>query len=246
MSDMSEWTPKELFWVVSKSATNILVSTGVSGFQAFTLNQSVTVPASGIFWVGFQTDLNNEPIFLGNSSATQKSWVATFGSPSNPAPATTSSVTNGEGIKLSCVSSCHPASLTIDDNTATYWESKNEVNPWLYVDTGSAQILSGTAMFWNSSSTSTQILIQTSTDATNWNTKRTVNTNLLTNNAWNYIRWDLDTTLERYVRFYGNDGSAKQLSFYELKVLIPSSTNLLLRHGHEFIDKTNATLPLNR
>lgn len=222
------------------------ISVPGTGWREFSLTVPAVIPASGNVWAGWETDNNALITFakaVGVANSTDQ-VAHTYGSGPNPFGVVTGSTT-GRAINI-VVSTSHTPNLAIDNNVVTYWESNNEVNPWIYVDTGSAQLLSSCAMYWNSTSTSTQILIQTSTDTINWNTKRTVNTNLLTNNAWNFIRWDLDNSTERYVRFYGNDGSAKELSFYELKVLIPSSTSLLLRHGHEYINATNSTLSLGQ
>ena len=217
-----------------------------TGIRNFTLTTPATVPASGRVWAAFETDSATLSIKY-NSAGTNTQCQVAHGYGAGPSPFGACTANTTHDIKMYVtLNKWYPSSNAVDGSTSTFWESNSEVHPWIYADTGSAQILSGTAIYWNSTSTATQLLLQTSTDSSNWNTKRTVNTNLLTNNAWNYIRWDLDNSTERYVRYYGNDGTSKQLSIYEIKVLIPSSTTLMLRHGHEFIDPTNTTLPLNR
>src|SRR5207249_3018915 len=153
------------------------------------------VPASGNVWLALETDGTSlSTCYTSVASGTSKTVAHTYGTGPSPFGTIVSgTIAPYMGIDF-------PALLAVDGSTTTGWKSNSQTNPWIYVDTGSAQILSGVAFYYDGvNSTSTQILIQTSTDASSWNTKRIVNTNLLTNNAWNYIRWDLDTSTERYV-----------------------------------------------
>lgn len=220
--------------------TNSIVVT--AGWLDAVLTTTFSVPASGNIWLAIESDGTTFSVCDKSvTSGLAKTVAHTYGTGPSPFG------TIGAGTVAPFMGLGFPALLAVDGSTTTGWKSNSETHPWIYVDMNSAQIVTGVALYYDSANTTaTQILIQTSTDATTWNTKRTVNTNLLTNNAWNYIRWDLDTSTERYVRIYGNDGSAKTLAFWEIKVLIPTSNNLLMRHGHEFIDSTNATIPLNR
>jgi len=230
----------------SGAPSTLLAQTGstavsATGWMDIALTSSFNVPASGNVWLAVETDgASFSTCFQTVGSGVAKKVAHTYGTGPSPFGTAVAS-TIGVYMRIG-----YPSLLAIDGSTSTPWVSQSEVNPWIYVDTGSAQILSGAAIYWNSTSTATQILIQTSTDHVTWNTKRTVNTNLLTNGAWNFIRWNLDTSTERYVRFYGNDGSAKTLYIWELKVLIPSATVLEMRHGHEPISISDGTLPLSQ
>ena len=111
------------------------------------------------------------------------------------------------------------ASRVKDDNTATKWTSSSESNPNVYVDMGSALNLCAAAFYFNSTdTTNTEILIQSSADASTWTTKRTITTSNLTNGAYNYYRFNIAGG-SRYIRFYGNSAGSTVLSIWEIKIL---------------------------
>lgn len=133
-----------------------------------------------------------------------------------------------------------------DGNTSTEWASNSEINPNIYVDMGSAVNPVAVALYYDATTTTvTQFKVQVSTDASTWNDVRVVNTNLLTNGAYNYFRWDIYSVQERYVRFYGTDGSAKVFAIWEIKILKPSDALLLINHGHKSISTSDGTTALN-
>ena len=106
-----------------------------------------------------------------------------------------------------------------DDNTATKWTSNSETNPNIYVDMGSALNLCAAAFFFNSTdTTNTEILIQSSADASTWTTRRTITESNLTNGAYNYYRFNIAGGA-RYIRFYGNSAGSTVLSIWEIKIL---------------------------
>lgn len=225
-------------------SNSIAVTSSTDNVQDFLLTTNGTVPANGKVWAAFETDSATLSLDLVTVGAFRCTVSHTYGAGPDPYGTCTTSTTNAVYIKLNNYAG---ANLVFDGSTTTEWKSISETHPNVYFDTGSAQILSGYAIYPDTGSTTcTQILIQTSTDASSWNTKRTTNISLLSNGAWNFLRYDMDTANERYIRTYCNDAGSKILAIWELKALIPSANTLLPRHGHEFIDSTNATLPLNR
>ena len=138
-----------------------------------------------------------------------------------------------------------------DNNTGTSWKTNSETNPNAYVTLSASadKEPSGVAIWTGAHTTATQIKIQTSPDAAVWTDKRLVNVSLLTHGQYNYIRFnrgvETTTTLVRYIRIYGNDGSAKVLELFEVKALIPTESTWNRRHGHKPISTTDATLVLS-
>ena len=109
--------------------------------------------------------------------------------------------------------------LLIDNNTATKWFSSSESNPNCYVDMGSALNLCAAAFYFDSTNTTnTEILIQSSADASTWTTRRTITESNLTNGAYNYYRFNIAGGA-RYIRFYGNSSGSTVLSIWEIKIL---------------------------
>lgn len=216
----------------------------IDAWNNFTLISSGTVPAGGKVWAGFETDSATQSFYYLNTG-TKCGVVHTYGT--GPAPfGSCSSSGNGISVKLFNIpSGSNPASNAIDGNTATYWESNKETNPWIYVDMGSTYPIGGSAIYWNGTSTTTKLLIQTSVDKSVWNTKRTINTVLLKDKSWNFIRWDFEPSEPRYIRFYSGDASQKELSIYEIKGLVVTISNLLEVHGHKWINPFNGSLPIN-
>ncbi|HJU13652.1 MAG TPA: discoidin domain-containing protein [Candidatus Nitrosotalea sp.] len=211
---------------------------GATGWLDIPLISPCTVPTSGNVWVAIEADSTSFGAKM-NNGGTMKTTSHTYGT--GPSPfGTISSGTNVTVNVRITLSKC------IDGLTTTEWVSNSEVNPYAYFDTGSAQVLSALAIYPDlSTTTATQVVIQTSPDASTWTTKRTMNVSELTNGAWNYIRWDLDTSLMRYIRVMGNDGTAKILAIWEVKILLPSQLQLTARHGHKSISPTTAGLGVN-
>ena len=120
-----------------------------------------------------------------------------------------------------------------------YWKSNAETNPNCVLDMGSAVDIGQVALYWSSASTETQILIQTSTNGSDWTTVRTINSTALTDDTTNYIRFNLING--RYVRIYGNSGDSKVLAVRADMRLNPS----LGDHEHIDISSSDTTLPLD-
>tara|TARA_Y100000310_G_scaffold338645_1_gene428879 strand:- start:753 stop:2204 length:1452 start_codon:yes stop_codon:yes gene_type:complete len=134
----------------------------------------------------------------------------------------------------------NPCSNAIDDNTATYWKSASETNPNIYIDMGSAAIDSNIAIYPHSDTTEAEVIIQSSTDATNWTTRRTILTTNWTNGAWNYIRFN--NVNSQYWRIYGNDVGAAVLAISEIKVKSETDADILDKHGHLSISTSDTSL----
>lgn len=128
-----------------------------------------------------------------------------------------------------------------DNDTSTKWSSNSESNPYCYVDFGSATNITSIALYYDATTTTeTQIKIQTSEDATTWTDVRTINTSALTDAAWNYYRFNI--AYARYLRIYGNSGAAKILSIWEVKGRTKTAEQVLGDLGMLAISSSDATL----
>jgi hypothetical protein len=135
----------------------------------------------------------------------------------------------------------NPASNAVDDNLVTYWQSEDEVNPWIYADMGSSTTTSNLALYPRSTTTETEIKIQSSTDAIAWTDQRTITWSNLTEGAWNYIRFNL--VAAQYWRIYGNSGNSRIMVINEIKVLdAVSDANVRNLHGHIPISSSDTSL----
>ena len=131
---------------------------------------------------------------------------------------------------------------TIDDNTATKWTSYSESNPNVYVDMGSALNLCAAAFYFDSTNTTnTEILIQSSADASTWTTKRTITKSNLTNGAYNFYRFNIAGGA-RYIRFYGNSAGSTVLSIWEIKILKKTDAEIFNDLGMLTITSNDTTL----
>lgn len=131
----------------------------------------------------------------------------------------------------------------VDDNTATVWESASEVNPNIYVDFGSSTQNSNVALYPNADTTSTEIKLQSSDDALSWSDLRTITYSELTNGAWNFIRFQLDSF--RYMRVYGSNAGASVLALNEIKYITVTDTQVRNGHAHLSISPTDTDLNLD-
>ena len=133
-------------------------------------------------------------------------------------------------------------SNAIDNNTATKWTSSSESNPNIYVDMGSALNLCGTAFYFDSTdTTNTEILIQSSPDASVWTTRRTITETNLTDGAYNFYRFNIAGGA-RYIRFYGNSAGSTVLSIWEIKVLKKTDAEIFNDLGILTITASDTTL----
>jgi hypothetical protein len=144
------------------------------------------------------------------------------------------------------VSSASDVLNAIDGSTATNFQSNSEVNPWLRLELSSIadKEPAAIAIYPHANTTATQIKIQTSPDGSTWTDKRLLNVPTLSMAAWNYIRFNRDSAQVRYVRIYGNDGSAKALAISEVKVLVPTESQWNRRHSHIGISPIDAAVAL--
>jgi hypothetical protein len=135
------------------------------------------------------------------------------------------------------------ASNVVDDDTATYWESNSEANPWVYVNLGSAKNCGNMAVYWKSTSTETQIKLQSSTNASAWTDLRTINVSDLTAGQYNYIRFNTKTA--QYFRVYGNSGSTVVMAINEIKNTEFTDGAVATGHGHLDISSSDTSLALD-
>lgn len=136
--------------------------------------------------------------------------------------------------------------VVFDDDTGAKWQSNSETNPWIQVDCGGSDLnLTGMAVHPHANSDVTEIKIQYATSAapTTWIDLRTITWSDLTEGSWNYIRWNMVSG--RYLRIYGNDGSAKILSINEIKYLTKTDSEVTAEHTHINIDPTITGLDLS-
>ena len=137
----------------------------------------------------------------------------------------------------------NPASNAVDDNTATYWQSNAETNPWIYADVGSNKNVGNIALYWNSNTTETQVKLQSSTDAAAWTDLRTINSTSFTASQYNYVRFNI--AIGRYFRLYGNSGSSYVLALNEIKCIEDSDAQVSTSHGHLAISNSDTSLALD-
>ena len=137
----------------------------------------------------------------------------------------------------------YPASNAVDNNTSTFWKSNSESNPNIYVDVGSNKNVSQLTIFQNAATTSTEIKVQSSTNASAWTDVRKITVSNLSDGAYYYIRFN--SQLARYFRIYGTDGSAKILAINEIKCEELSDGEQADLHGHLPISATSTAVALN-
>ena len=105
------------------------------------------------------------------------------------------------------------ASLAVDGNTNSRWESEFADPQWMYVDLGSSYDIAKVAVMWEGAYAK-KYHIQVSDDAANWTTVKTV-----TANAVNTVEIDLGGASGRYVRMVGETrGTQYGYSIYEFGV----------------------------
>jgi len=151
------------------------------------------------------------------------------------------------GVKFDSSGATQPASLAIDGNTATYWQSVSELNPFLRGthSTIADKEPSAVAVYVDKSKlTGLQILIQTSLNALAWTTKRTINISQLTDLAYNFIRFNRDVLPIRYIRVITSDSIERIFSISEYKALIPTTTQWADRQSHKTISPTSTSVGL--
>lgn len=127
-----------------------------------------------------------------------------------------------------------------DNSTSTKWTSSSENNPNIYVDMGSALNLCAVAIYWDNTSTETEIKIQSSADAITWTDKRKITTSNLTNGAYNYYRFNIAGGA-RYLRIYGT-GTSKVLKLWEIKVLKKTDAEIFTDLGTVEISNSDTAL----
>lgn len=131
-----------------------------------------------------------------------KALVAKFSTNANLAKGKTATASSGT------------ASLAVDGQTNTRWESTQGVDPqWISIDLGSAQTFSKVAIMWEAAYAS-KYTIQTSTNGTDWTTKQEVTATFAQT-----IEHNIGSTTARYVRIYGTQrGTGYGYSIYELGI----------------------------
>jgi hypothetical protein len=159
-------------------------------------------------------------------SSSAASSVATSAASSVATSAATSSVagstSNQNAVVLPVISATastqmQPASLAIDNNPGTRWESTHGIDPsWLSLDLGAVKSLSSIEIDWEAANAATYI-VQGSNDNANW-------TNITTKTGGTFGNRTDVVALSgsyRYLRIYGTQRSAGNqwgYSIWEVRV----------------------------
>ena len=210
-----------------------------SSFQLSTSNDhaAVTIEEDDLFQLGVESASHTNTT-KGTTSSVDGSDLSVWNKNYGQCGGTqVGSYTNGQ-LYLEVKQSFASSNLTTASQTL-FWKSNAETNPNCVLDMGSAKDIGQVALYWDSASTETQILVQTSTNGSDWTTVRTINATQLTDDTTNYIRFNLVNG--RYVRIYGNSGDSKVLAIRADMRVNPS----LGDHEHINISTSDTTLPLD-
>ena len=132
----------------------------------------------------------------------------------------------------------------VNSANGAYWGTVSTVNPALVCDFGSPTRMSQIVIKPVSQDTETIYQLQFSLDASTWVTKRTINKSLLTDGAYNYVRFNPITA--RYFRLRGSSGASVVSAIEEIKSKNNiSDDDYLDTHSHLAISTTDNTLALN-
>lgn len=200
-----------------------------------------SVPASGNVWVAFEFDTDGSFFYYAAGAAGDMKFVAhTFGTGPSPFGAISDS-TEIANIRVNAAGS----GRVFDDNTSTTWTSNTAANPYVYIDSGSAQNMCALAIYLNASTTETEIKIRVSTSTTfaASNVARTILVSNMTAGAWNYIRFNARSG--RYIQVYGSSGSSKVLAISEIKYIGKTDALLFQDLGVLEISTSDTSLALD-
>ena len=132
--------------------------------------------------------------------------------------------------------------FSIDGDTATDETTAAGVNKTITYDMGSALNLCAVALYHDgTNNTETAFKIQTSIDDSTYTDKRTITVSNLTNNSYNYYRFNIAGGA-RYVRVYGNSGSSLVLSVTEFRVLKKTDAEIFADLGIVNISASDTAL----
>ena len=139
----------------------------------------------------------------------------------------------------------NPASNVSDSDATTKWTSATQANNFFTLDMGASTRSDHIAIKPDTTTTTeTQFDIQTSTDNSNWTTRRRILKTALTNNAYNYIRFNPVEC--RYVKVLGSSGNSSVMSIYDAKVKKSITDDAMtLTHGHLTVNTTDSSLALD-
>lgn len=115
-----------------------------------------------------------------------------------------------------------------DGNTATFWKSNNELNPYYIIDTGALKLISGIRIYWNASGRPTGFDIDYSEDGVTY--YPTSRQNVPQGTAGQYNEYAFNTVYARYIRVQANETIAMEIA--EIQYFERTSDRILARHGH--------------
>jgi hypothetical protein len=139
----------------------------------------------------------------------------------------------------------HPISNLTGNNASNKWISGAQVANFFTVDMGSSTRSDHIAIKPDTATTTeTQFDIQTSDDNATWTTRRRILKSALTDNAYNYIRFNPVSC--RYVKVLGSSGNSGTMAIYDAKVKKSITDDAMsLTHGHLAVNTTDSSLGLD-
>lgn len=139
----------------------------------------------------------------------------------------------------------HPIGNLTNNNANSKWISGSQVGNYVIVDMGSSTRTDHVAIKPDTVTTTETLLdIDTSDDASTWTTKRCILTSKLTDNQYNFIRFNPHNF--RYIRIKGAGANAATMSIYDVKCKSNISDNTVqMTHGHMNISATDTGLGLS-
>lgn len=196
------------------SVANVIVD-GVSmgPLTSYTFN---AISASHTIAVSF----NNNGSVSSSSSSSSSSVISSSSSSSSAV----ASVLVSQGKTATASTALQAASLAVDGDAGTRWESNHGVDPsWIMVDLGSTKNLTQVVIDWEAANAS-DYLIQGSNDGLGWTTLKSVTGGTFGNRTDSYGV----SGSYRYVRIYATARSVGNnwgYSIYELKIYAQSASS---------------------
>jgi len=234
---------------VAGEPTNLLgqsgsLSVGGTGQQSFIFTSPIIIPSNGIVWVGFEQDSATLNIKFGSSSSGSRKQVShTYGTGPNPF-GTATDLTSPFWCRIQNIIA-NPSPNSIDNNTVTKYVSPSVVNPQLVFNMSSLQEIAAIAMYRDALDTTTQISIEVSPDDITYTLLRTINATFLTTGQYIFVLINRPLELMQYIRIIGTDGTAKVMSYAEIKVRTETESVMNRINEHKTISPTDILLKPN-
>ncbi len=234
---------------VAGEPTNLLgesgtITVGGTGEQTFIFPSPIAIPSNGIVWVGFEQSNGSLNIRFGASvSGSRKQVAHTYGAGPDPF-GTATNLTSPFWCRI-VNAPTNPPSNSIDNNTGTKYASQSKINPEVTYDIVSLQEVVALAIYRDALDTTTEITIELSPDNVIYTLLRTINTTFITTGQYIFVLINRPLEKIQFIRIRGTDGTAKIMSYAEIKIrtLTESVSNRL--HEHRTISTTDILLKPN-